>query len=261
MTNRVDFSGVWNFAYWYPSNEHKGEDISAYEMQAFQMGDQLVLESIPSEDESYMFVRLTLESDLATGMWYETTSPHGSFGGMTYSGAGQMILSPDKQSMKGRWAGMGLDQQSGKRRIYTGKWTLAKSASNKTRAASIDFSGFWLSDFRDSHTQSSLHYVTIKRKDDELMIGGIPRGSNSSMVLRLTLDGLIATGTWQEHIVKGDGKGIIRHGSVQLLVDPIKKRLSGKWIGFGEGLVVGTGTWEFTHTGYKLSDANLASVD
>jgi hypothetical protein len=261
MTKKADFSGVWHFAYWYPSNEHPGEDISEYDMQAFQMGDQLVLESVPCEDESYMFVRLTVEGDLATGMWYETTSPHGSFGGMTYSGAGQMILSSDKQSMKGRWAGMGVDQQLGKRRIYTGKWTLVKSVSDNTKGASTDFSGFWLSDFRDDHTRSSLHYVTIKQKDNELMIGGIPRGSNSSIVLRLTLDGLIGTGTWQEHFVKGDGKGTIRHGSVQLLIDPIKKRLSGKWVGFGDGLEVGTGIWEFSYIGNKLSDTNLADTD
>lgn len=118
------FSGIWHCAYWYPSNDHSGEDISEYDMQMHQNGSELVLESLPNAEESYMLVRLSIDGDVATGTWHETTSPHGAFKGAVYSGAGQLIIGADKRRMEGKWAGIGFDHEQKRLSTYSGKWEI-----------------------------------------------------------------------------------------------------------------------------------------
>lgn len=120
------FTGTWQFCYWYPSNDHDGDDPSEYQMRARQKGDNLILESLPNELDAYMLVRLEIDGDLATGSWHETTSPRGAFKGMMYSGAGQLLISKDKNSMTGMWAGAGIDRATNQPSMYTGKWELKK---------------------------------------------------------------------------------------------------------------------------------------
>jgi hypothetical protein len=126
MNNDIDFSGTWHCKYWYPSNNHDGDDVSEYDMTVHQKGNELVFESVPTEGGDYMLVRLVLDADLATGTWHETTSPQGEFKGAMYSGAGQMIFDPAKMKFEGKWAGMGLDHELGKTRIYSGDWELVR---------------------------------------------------------------------------------------------------------------------------------------
>jgi hypothetical protein len=121
-----DFSGTWQFCYWYPSNNHDGDDPSEYRMQAHQKGKELTLESLPNDIDAYMLVRLKIDGDLATGTWHETTSPTGEFKGMEYSGAGQLLVSEGGHHMEGQWAGVGVDHDAGKPKIYTGRWELKK---------------------------------------------------------------------------------------------------------------------------------------
>ena len=122
-----DFSGTWQFCYWYPSNNHNGEDRSEYRMHAHQKDGELVLESMPNDINAYMLARLKFDGNLATGTWYETTSPVGEFKGMEYSGAGQLIVSDDKRAMEGMWAGVGIDRETNKPKIYSGRWELKRS--------------------------------------------------------------------------------------------------------------------------------------
>lgn len=124
-----DFSGIWTCRYWYPSNTHEGEDISEYRVKIAQDGNKLTMTSLPTEDKSYMTVRLQVENDLATGAWQESTAPLGEFQGIVYSGAIQLIISDDKQRMDGKWVGIGrekLDDGTYEPQIYTGKWELAR---------------------------------------------------------------------------------------------------------------------------------------
>jgi hypothetical protein len=120
------FSGIWHCAYWYPSNNHDGEDVSEYGMAMHRTGDKLVLESLPNPEEAYMLVNLQLDEDgeLATGTWHETTSPHGEFKGAIYSGAGQLLFDDDKHELAGKWAGIGYDYDQAKQAIYSGKWQI-----------------------------------------------------------------------------------------------------------------------------------------
>jgi hypothetical protein len=123
------FSGIWRCSYWYPSNNHDGEDVSEYYVNVRKKGDnKLVLESLPNETEAYMLVKLTVDGDLAAGSWEEHTAPKGEFQGMIYSGVLQLVVSPDKEHMEGMWVGVGRDHESNTARIYTGRWELARSA-------------------------------------------------------------------------------------------------------------------------------------
>lgn len=122
-------SGTWYCRHWYPSMDDSGEDTTENRMECHQQGNNLVLQSEPNEEGSYMFVRLTLDDDVATGTWYESTSESGTFEGAQYSGAGQLLVAEDRQSMEGQWAGVGLDRPAGKRRVYTGRWMLTRQSS------------------------------------------------------------------------------------------------------------------------------------
>lgn len=121
-----DLSGTWYCWHWYPSKDDTGEDMTKNRMRAHRKGRDLVLESEPNDEGSYMFVRLSIDDTLATGTWHETASPTGDFQSATYSGAGQLLISEDGQEMEGQWAGIGYDHKAHKSRIYTGRWKLAR---------------------------------------------------------------------------------------------------------------------------------------
>lgn len=120
----LDLSGVWRCAYWFPSNDWIGDDVSEYRMKAYPKGDTIVFESEPNDEGSYMLVRLKIEDGIATGSWHETTSPTGSFKGAMYSGYGQLIVNIETNSMEGKWAGAGYDRKLKMMRIYDGIWTM-----------------------------------------------------------------------------------------------------------------------------------------
>jgi hypothetical protein len=121
------YSGTWYCRHWYPNKDDTGEDMTKNRMKGFQKGRELILESEANAEGSYMFVKLSIDGDQATGAWHETTSPTGSFESANYSGAGQLIISDDQQSMEGMWAGVGYDRKLDKKRVYTGRWELART--------------------------------------------------------------------------------------------------------------------------------------
>ncbi len=41
-------------------------------------------------------------------------------------------------------------------------------------------------------------------------------------------------------------KGATYHGTIQLLVDPVGRWMSGRWLGFGQNFRINTGEWELT---------------
>ncbi|HSD56432.1 MAG TPA: hypothetical protein VLA92_04750 [Candidatus Saccharimonadales bacterium] len=129
------YAGIWYCAYKYPSNQHKGEDVSEYYMTVHQRGSVLTLQSLPNQINSYMFVKLRLDGELATGTWEETTSPSGEFAGATYSGAVQLLVDKDHDHMHGKWVGVG--QEKGKHEIFTGTWTLRRAGTKELAAAKV----------------------------------------------------------------------------------------------------------------------------
>jgi hypothetical protein len=123
------YAGIWRCCYWFPSNNHDGEDISEYYATIHQRGNKLILESLPNIEESYLILRLTLDGDVATGTWQESTSPHGEFKGMVYSGALQLMIDKDHNRMEGKWAGVGKDHELRKARVYTGRWEIVRAGA------------------------------------------------------------------------------------------------------------------------------------
>ncbi len=123
MSQNKDFSGTWRCRYWYPSNQRPGtEDVSEYFGGLHKRGEEIVYESQPNDEKSYMFIRMTLDGDLLTGTWHEHTSPTGEFKGAQYSGAFQILRNTKNTEMDGKWVGIGQD--NGKRQIYTGRLQL-----------------------------------------------------------------------------------------------------------------------------------------
>lgn len=121
-----DSTELWHFAYWYPSNDHNGKDVSEYDVACHDTGSALVFESVPTADGSYIFSRLTKNDDIYSGTWYESTAPKGPFGGAQYSGAGQLLMNEDGTELTGMWAGAGFDHDTKKMRIYDGAWKITK---------------------------------------------------------------------------------------------------------------------------------------
>ncbi|HSX33692.1 MAG TPA: hypothetical protein VLF91_05150 [Candidatus Saccharimonadales bacterium] len=122
-----DYSGKWQFCHWYPSKDDSEETSGTFDMVAHATNDGIVLES-DANAGAYMFVRLGIEGDVASGSWHENADPKGEHSGVMYSGAGQLIISADGQTMDGVWAGVGFDHAANKPKVYTGRWQLKKIA-------------------------------------------------------------------------------------------------------------------------------------
>lgn len=117
------------------------------------------------------------------------------------------------------------------------------------------FLGIWRSDYTYHNSelnedQLSQQYVRIYRKGDELIVESMPDPSGSYMYARFSMDGNIATGSWQQVTNPAGGyRGIMYHGAAQMLLSKDKTKLTGKWVGFGKQMEIKTGPWEFTYIG------------
>ncbi len=125
MSNTI-FTGKWISTHWYPTQDDSAEETDSYQMTAHQRGHEVVFESQVQPDGSYMLIRLHIDGELVTGTWEEASAPGGEFEGVTYSGAGQLLLNADKSYMEGKWAGIGFNHQKNKAEIYTGRWELKR---------------------------------------------------------------------------------------------------------------------------------------
>jgi|GEM_PF-1750770 len=121
----------WNVTHWYPNKDDSAEESVMHEMKGYWDDGTLVLESLPLEDGSYLFVRLHIQDGIATGNWYESAAMTGDFEGAQYSGAGQLMVDKDTFHMEGKWAGAGLDRKENKMKIYTGRWEIAPLGDNE----------------------------------------------------------------------------------------------------------------------------------
>jgi hypothetical protein len=112
--------GFWRGVYRYPSSGRGKEFTSEHIVQMYQKGPHLILESVPDINESYVLLRLSLENNVATGTWEESTSPDGYYRGITYHGAIQLVLDDDQKHLRGKWVGVGKDLE-----VNTGPWEFA----------------------------------------------------------------------------------------------------------------------------------------
>lgn len=121
--------------------------------------------------------------------------------------------------------------------------------------AQDDFSGIWHSTYR-YHSSSrdgefdNEHKVRVHQKGNQLVVESITAPHKSYLVLRLSIDGDIATGSWEEHTEKDSYyKGAIYHGVIQLVIADDGHSMKGKWLGFGKNKEINVGPWELTYSG------------
>ena len=113
-----------------------------------------------------------------------------------------------------------------------------------------DLSGIWHS--RYSYTSSGRgkrlegeHYVVLHQTGDHLLGKSLPSSNGSRLQLDLTVNGSVATGTWSERTSpSGYYRGSVYHGGLQLVLDPMRKTMRGKWVGFDREFRVDSDTWE-----------------
>lgn len=125
-------------------------------------------------------------------------------------------------------------------------------ASTVAAPSDHDLTGIWHSRYiyyssgRDQEFQGQ-HYVVLRQQDNQLTAQSLPHTAESELRLTLSLARMVATGTWTEHTSPtGYYKGAVYHGTLQLLLDPLGRNLSGKWLGFGKNFKINSGEWELT---------------
>lgn len=104
MAKDFDFSGLWHSSYQYVNALEPEGNISEHDVKMYKTGNQVVLQSIPNEEKSYLVARLTFDPslNLLTGTWEEQTSPAGKYKGQVYYGAGQLLLESNSKRMHGK---------------------------------------------------------------------------------------------------------------------------------------------------------------
>jgi hypothetical protein len=106
MAVKYDFSGVWRSTH-YKVGEKNTAPMTDYYVTMQLIGDQLIVESIPSANGSYMMARFTLDDRIATGSYQSQNSPHTQVKGALYYGAAQLVLDPDGKALRGKGVGIG----------------------------------------------------------------------------------------------------------------------------------------------------------
>lgn len=116
----------------------------------------------------------------------------------------------------------------------------------------IDLAGIWHSRYiyYSSGQQKEFegeHYVVLRQQGSRLAGQSLPHSMDSRLKLDFSVEGSIATGTWIEQTSPvGYYKGAVYHGTLQLIVNPMGRALSGRWLGFGKNFKVNSGEWELT---------------
>lgn len=120
-----------------------------------------------------------------------------------------------------------------------------------------DFSGVWLStySFKSGLTGDILetdHYVTMQRIGNQLIVESIPNTSGSYLMARFTLEGRIATGSYQsQNSPLSSTKGGLYYGAAQMVVSKDGKSLKGMGVGYGKDLEVKPSNWQIVHVGQQ----------
>ena len=108
--------------------------------------------------------------------------------------------------------------------------------------------GIWLSGYEYESTGRgasfmSRHYVAVVQHGGRLQARSMP-GSRSRVMMDLTANGQVLTGTWTEETNPvGYYRGAVYHGAIQLLLEPTGRKMTGKWVGFGRDFDLNTGPW------------------
>lgn len=117
---------------------------------------------------------------------------------------------------------------------------------------SDDFSGIWHSRYVYPSTGRAKnftgeHYVVVRQHGARLLGQSVPHTLGSRLRLELGVEKSVATGTWRENTSPtGYYKGATFHGTLQMVIDPSGRRMTGMWLGFGRDFSINSGEWELT---------------
>ncbi len=113
-----------------------------------------------------------------------------------------------------------------------------------------DLTGIWHSTYsyfcsgRNAEFQGE-HYLVLREDGTSLAGRSLPHTMGSSLEFDFAVEGSIATGTWTERTSpSGYYGGATFHGTLQLLIDPTRRSMTGKWLGFDKHFAINTGDWQ-----------------
>lgn len=131
--------------------------------------------------------------------------------------------------------------------------TVAVAATDEpptTAAGEQDFDGIWHSRYFYYSTGrqgqcSCEHYIVLRQRGNRLVGENVAARNDSLVRLDLTLRGTVATGTWSERTsTDGYYHGREYHGAIQLVIDPMGKAMTGRWVGVDRQFKVASDVWE-----------------
>lgn len=125
---RGNYSGVWLSRYEYHSSGRDETFTGEHHVVVLQHGDRLTVRSLPGSAEGSLTMDLTVDGNVITGTWVETTDQTGYYRGARYHGAIQMLVEPTGRRMTGKWVGFGRDMS-----VNTGPWELVFQDASTTR--------------------------------------------------------------------------------------------------------------------------------
>lgn len=104
------------------------------------------------------------------------------------------------------------------------------------------------------------HYMRLHRKNNRLIFESAAETSSSYLMIRLSINDHVATGSWQEETdPNGYYKGAVYYGALQMILSDDGREMKGKWIGFGKDMTVNVGPWELTYVGTSLPIDSLSA--
>lgn len=92
----------------------------------------------------------------------------------------------------------------------------------------------WYPSADDVKEEQCTHTVAAHRRGNKWVLESLPDDDKSHMVVNLTVDGNLATGSWSENTL-GDSEyeGATYSGAMQLLISKDGNQMDGKWVGIG----------------------------
>lgn len=129
---KYDFSGVWRSTYRVKSSSTNKVVETEHYMVMYQIDKQLVIESMPNTEGSYMMARFSLDGSIATGTYYSQNAPKSAAKGAIYYGAAQLVLDTDGKALRGKGVGFGKDMK-----VKMSDWELVHIGQHKKQAAKV----------------------------------------------------------------------------------------------------------------------------
>ena len=121
---------------------------------------------------------------------------------------------------------------------------------SKAEAARGPLTAIWRSTYsyvsssRGNETFTSEHYVMAIQHGNRIQVRSLPKTAAGRVMMDLTIDGQVITGTWTEETDPGGYyKSSVYSGAIHLLLDHTGHRMKGQWLGFNRDGEVDNGPW------------------